>query len=176
MTEDNYSLAKLISDKEIRKICKCNVFLYKDLFNIFYYVSEGIISFKNLLPMAILYPVNKDFGHWVCILDTSDGIEFFDPLMSMPDDHMKKMGWHLPAIITRLMYSANPDNIIYNHKKLQINKPGINTCGKHIITRLLCSNLTLEEYLKILSDAKQKAISADEFVNIVAGDKLRKLK
>ena len=43
----------------------------------------------SAMPLAILYQVEENYGHWTLLHRTPEGIEFFDPYSYMPDEEFK---------------------------------------------------------------------------------------
>jgi len=61
--------------------------------------------------------------------------------------------------------------VIYNKKKLQIESDNINTCGRHVLTRLVAmkDGLTLQQYDDFMKKAKThyKLNNYDELVSVL---------
>ena len=126
--------------------------------------------------VALLYETKERYGHWVAIFKTFDPksgepiISFFDPY-SIPVDHeldfidddFKIENNVVYPYLSELLYKS-PYQIEYNEHKLQKFKPGINTCGRWVIARLLFRNLPLDEFNELF--ASDNYITSDELVTI----------
>jgi len=111
-----------------------------------------------LLPYGkcvILYLTKDHYGHWTCLTKINDNLlEFFDPYGTIIDDELKdiernfrkKSKQNYPHL-TSLLYES-PYDISYNHYRFQKRNPGIKTCGRHVVTRILLNDLSLDNYIK----------------------------
>lgn len=119
-----------------------------------------------------LYRNGPNFGHWNClivtVLDSTNSmssssnrkrkrIEIFDPYGIEVDDQLewlsssdpirRQLGQLYPTLTKALL---NFDGEVhYNHYKFQQHGDGINTCGRHCLIRLACSNLDTDEYFNM---------------------------
>lgn len=126
---------------------------------------------------VILYLSSLNYGHWCCIFRSpkKNTLEYFDPygytvdyaLKFAPEHFRKVNGLEYPHL-TYLLYNS-PYNIEYNNYKFQKLGNGINTCGRHVVTRLLLRYLTIEQYNKLMK--KYKNIKPDDFVTIITENK-----
>jgi len=147
---------------------KCNLIVYPDLQN--YKDIDEVLGKYGCT--VILYLTSKDYGHWVCLIKHKDNvIEFFDSY-GLPLD--KEFGFitrekrnylkqNLPYL-SKLLYNS-PYQVIYNDVKLQKDKKDINTCGRHVIMRIVNRNLDVDDYANILKT--NKYYSPDEIVTIL---------
>lgn len=163
---------------------------------------KNVKNIEDLLPnnksnVVILYEINGiNDGHWVAIMRYKDHkrgdiIEFFDSIADdgSPDSELKwisksknKMfGQSKPYLTNLLNKSVLP--VIFNKLKFQSDgnkKDGylINTCGKHIVFRilnLLDKDLNLEDYQKLLKDVKKDSGNTfDEIVSHLILDHYKK--
>jgi hypothetical protein len=112
-------------------------------------------------------------GHWTCIvrsptslsilkknakkargedLTGSVSVVYFNSYGTFVDDekqyidpkHQEIIG-QLDNTLSRLLYMTG-GNMEYNELKLQQCKQGINTCGRHVLCKILSKDLTLEQY------------------------------
>lgn len=137
---------KSLSGEEVLKIChgKANILKYSDLKKI-----RRIQDCFRFGACILLYEYKPNYGHWCCIFENQNGIEFFDPYGYIPDDELE----FVPSFIkipylTKLLYQSNR-NIEYNADRLQEDKEGINTCGRHVGMRLLLRMVPIDDYVKI---------------------------
>jgi hypothetical protein len=105
---------------------------------------------NELLPESIDYRIiltenQLNQGHWCCLLKYNNILEWFDGYNGKPDSELKYISPQMKAqlnekthYLTRLLKTKLPNQkIIYNKKKLQTLKDGINTCGRWTIARLI---------------------------------------
>lgn len=107
-------------------------------------------TIEELLPEPVDYRIilieqNVDTGHWCCILRYNKVIEWFDPYGIKPDGELSfisKMKNRLLGqdvkYLTNLFSEATRRGwtCIYNKKRLQKLKQGINTCGRWVLLRI----------------------------------------
>lgn len=131
---------------------------------------------ESLIPLILLYEVDDKFGHWTCIFESVtkvpkvskftnfdedfDGdfercIEFFDSLGFIPDDELRRLNYGgndsiILNGLAQIKESGTP--VVYNSKKLQSRDPGINTCGRWVLARLLTSDMPLETFQKMMNN------------------------
>jgi len=126
---------------------------YNDINNIFY-------PYNNFI---LLYQKSKTSGHWVCLIKRRNEIEFFDPYGVFPDEQFKYLQYKQPLYLTKLLLNSNC-KIVYNNKKFQEKDKNVNTCGRHILLRLVASHLNLDEYKKLFQNQK---LDSDEIVTMM---------
>lgn len=150
-------MERMFTSSDIEKATGVRPICYSDLYDI-----ENI---EDHLPMVLLYDVCPEYGHWTCLFKRQNendpenfAIEFFDPCAQIPDDHNKNLGMHPDSRLLRLLEKSGRD-IHYNNKRLQKVGLGINTCGRHVITRLNLSEIPIEEYVELFN-----GLNGDEIV------------
>lgn len=93
----------------------------------------------------ILTETSVNTGHWCTILRYNNIIEYFDSYGVRPDGElnfisagMRKMLGEDKHYLSKLIKTIHaPDKFVYNKKKLQVLKDGINTCGRWVILRII---------------------------------------
>ena len=123
------------------------------------------------LPLIILYEVKPDFGHWVTVLNTPEGIEHFDSYSAAPDDELgfiseeyKKVSNQDKKHLLKLLLPH--DNVNYNQYIFQ-GEPPIATCGRWSILRNLFSDLTIDQFYRMINRTMNELnISSDELVSM----------
>jgi hypothetical protein len=166
-----------LSDGDIRKCLGNDIKIWnypqlKDVDNVndlFDEKGRAIILFPNNSPTS---------GHWTCLINRQDSIEFFDPYGDAPDtaqkDGMSKGRLEMLDIerpdLTRLLRESGKP-VFYNHHQFQKESPNVATCGRHCVVRLLYYPYSLDKYGAIMKKSK---MSPDDFVSGVTYDKLRK--
>ncbi len=137
-----------------------NILKYNDLQN------KNISSiFQNNNYVILLIESQPNNGHWVCLLRYDDGtIEYFDSYAKPIDYFINKLK-HSPNSIPYLSdildnYISETNNkVIYNGLKFQVNDSDINTCGRHVVFRILQyneHNKKLGEYIKFMKGFKKE--------------------
>lgn len=156
---DKKSIDYALSNFDINKILdgKCHIIEYSDLYNL-----NNIYDVLGVYKCCvILYRSSNINAHWCCIFENKDGnIEFFDPYGIIIDNEIDKnyidnrfyndyyhRGYHK---LSELIINSNYKHIEYNNIKMQEMKSNINTCGRHVSTRLLFRDFSLEEYVNLL--------------------------
>lgn len=140
---------------------------------------SGLAKFKTLDELLgknrcaiILYETRQNFGHWVCVFENGNNhIEFFDSYGYFPDDErdfvptaFRKVGNIDYPYLTYLLYDSNK-HIHYNEYQLQEKGNNVNTCGRHVATRLAFKNIPHRKYISMINKIK-KEMTPDFFVTI----------
>lgn len=131
-------------------------------------------SIEELLPnnrsfKIILIETEYNKGHWVCVMRYKDKkdidtIEFFNSYGNKPLTELNfvksctnfLLGQH-SDLLKRLLDKSNK-RIIYNKKRFQKYSNKINTCGRHVVSRIIGMNklmMDLEEYINYMEKAKE---------------------
>ena len=166
---------KPISDEDIKAyLPDAKIIVYEDL--------EKYNDIDELLPkekdfVIILYEWKKNNGHWTCLLKYDDTLEFFDPLGNT-DKHilgwvpfkMRKLLGEDEHYLTDLLDKAKSKyKVVVNKMKIQSEEA--NTCGRHVIARIiafLADNEDLPEYQKMLKQIRKKfnnKLNYDEIIS-----------
>jgi hypothetical protein len=171
----NYSL----SDDDILRVLKpkTNIFRYPDLQNV---TNINQIFDPYGRAVMLFLTEGESSGHWTAFIKKDKTIEFFDPYGVKPDNQKKwltkkelnQLG-QTPDYLTNLLNKAKSEGykIIYNKYPFQIDRGDINTCGRHILTRLMLKDLSLPQYKKLLLSS---GVSPDEFVSLFISEYLGK--
>lgn len=124
--------------------------------NLMFYPYEEIPSLKSIdqmLPMSlVLYQLAKT-GHFVCVFENSEGVNFFDPLGYAPDSeldlpiepHLRYQKHETFTYLLKLLEQRTP--IIYNSRRYQMK--GTSTCGMWCAVRLVCRDLTDDQFWSV---------------------------
>ena len=139
-------------------------------------------NIEELLPKErdykiILIETSYNSGHWCCLIRNKNILEWFDPYglgvdseLRFVDKVKKKMLGEDHKHLTRLLEHASKHGykIIWNKRKLQKFKDGINTCGRWVILRLTMFKdmmFNLEEFLDFIDkNQKGSGLKTDEMV------------
>ena len=151
-----------LGDDDIRQyLPNATILKYSDLCK-YNDIDEIIPNEKDYA--IILYEDSPNRGHWTCICKLNNNIEFFDsyggkidnPLNWTPIEQRKQLNEDVPYL-SNLIDKSNYD-AIYNDVKYQGMKGGINTCGRHVINRLLYMlklSLNSRDYYKLMEHIKK---------------------
>jgi hypothetical protein len=136
-----------------------------------------LINYKNieeLLPhnrsyKIILIETEFNKGHWVCIMRYKnkrgiDTIEFFNSYGNKPLSELSfvkscanfLLGQN--SNLLKKLLDTTDKHIIYNKKRFQKYSNKINTCGKHVVCRLIAMTklfFDLEDYIDYIEKAKK---------------------
>jgi hypothetical protein len=153
-------MKKALSSRDIVFHAKTNLMTYNQL--------KEYTNLKSILgpykSCVILYETRDGHGHWCVIFEVNkDRIEFFDPYGLMIDEQLRhisksyknKKGLNHTYLI-KLIMNSNYKEIEYNNYPLQELKDGINTCGRHVLTRLYNRDMTLDEYYDKIHESGYK--------------------
>ncbi len=125
---------------------------------------------KKFGNAVILYPSESDAnGHWTCVFYgiSEKGqkiLEFFDPYGFSIDKEFDLTEHKRPHYLAKLLYKSNYP-VAYNNHRFQKMKPNVNTCGRHVINRILYSHLTLKQYNKLFYNGN--GVDSDELVTLL---------
>lgn len=145
------------------------------------YFGDGkVIKYSDLSNYPTindLLPNNKDFkiiliesqynsGHWVCVMKYNNIIEFFNSYATKPEydfkfiptftKHLLGQGGNL---LTKLLKTKDKgQKVYYNKKKLQQINDHVNTCGRHVICRILAMlvGYELDEYINKVEEKMEE--------------------
>ena len=165
-----------LSDSDIRNLLGNDIKIYT------YDQLAGMKGANSLFDGKgrgiMLYPTESETsGHWVCLLNTPDHIEFFDPYGNKPDDIdeyiaepvKESLDIHRKMLLP-LLKSANKP-VIYNTHAFQKDRNDVATCGRHSIVRCMYGDKSLDEYKTIVDSS---GLAPDDFVLGITYDKLGK--
>lgn len=124
---------------------------------------------------------NSVMGHWTCMVKSpfSKDISkmayvFFDPYGIIPDDEKDMIDHEYQEMIGQsqntlsYLMSISDLPIEYNELPLQQMKPGLNTCGRHVICKLLSYQFPLEIYQEFMiskgSTPDEKVVSVTSVI------------
>lgn len=165
----NKSISYALSGYDILEMLKgkTNIIMYNELYKI-----KNIDEVIKYGTCVILYNTSEFRGHWCCLIVNNDRIEFFDPYGILIDDEIKPSFMSKLFIkkyysrdkkrLQKLIYYSKYDKVEYNNYPVQKRENNINTCGRHVVTRILMKDLLLEEYIKYIYSFKGR--TPDEVV------------
>lgn len=165
-----------LSDGDIRKLLGSDISImtYPELKHM-KHIDECFDSKGRCIVLYLTESENS--GHWTAMIKKDNSIEFFDPYGDSPEGVRKEIN---PAKREELdetrpylqnLLRASGHSISYNRNPFQIDKPGINTCGRHCVTRLAHSDLPIDEYKALI---KSSGMSPDDYVTEYTYNELHK--
>ena len=166
-----------LGDDDIRKLLGNDIKIWNypqlkglsDVREMFDEKGRAILLFPNISPTA---------GHWTCLINKPDHIEFFDSYGDPPDTEqrggmskkrLEQLDIERPDLTRLLRASGKP--VYYNRHPFQSSAPSMASCGRHCVVRLLYAPYSLDKYGSII---KKSGMSADDFVSGLTYDKIRK--
>ena len=155
-----------ITDGDIRRYfgngVEGRILKYSDLAD-YNTIDELLPKSRDFRIILIEDSVNR--GHWCAILKYDKTIEWFNPYGIRPDAQKNMLGKITNIMLgqerdymTELMEKSKGYKLIYNKKKLQKLKAGINTCGRWIILRVICMKdmmMGLKEFIKLIETNRE---------------------
>lgn len=158
-------LCKMISDSDFSKYITDapeKLIKYCDLSN-YSNINDILPNDKDF--KIILTESKKNEGHWCVLCKYNNIIEWFDSYGVAPDGELKfisnamrKLLGEDKNFLSNLLKTCNKNQkVIYNKKKLQMLKDGINTCGRWCIARLILLhiNYDLKEFINFMKKMKK---------------------
>lgn len=161
-------MATNIGDDDLKKYfgpsINDHIIKYSDLVN-YNSIEELLPNHRSYKIILIEDKINS--GHWVLLIRFNNEIEFFNSYGLKPSSEIDFIGhiqnWFLGQDIKHLNIllnkARNKFKIIYNKKRFQVLKNGINTCGRWIILRLimlLFFNMNLYDFNLFIDKLKEK--------------------
>jgi hypothetical protein len=149
-----------LSNEDVQNVLQhygkpCKFLLYEDI--------PKIKNINELLPRTLILYQLQEIGHFCCVFINDEGLNFFDPLGSRPDDQLNLVR---PDFVhsknqdfTYLLYlfGKTKKNIIWNDTKLQKRKTS--TCGHWCTIRMLYENLYDDEFASCFRGIKDKDLT-----------------
>ena len=180
---DSSKLSMMITSEDIDRYLDAGskkILKYSDL--------DQFRTIEELLPDAVDYRIvlieqTPNSGHWCCILrypalNNGKTIEWFDSYGIKPDGELsfiskmknKMLGQDVKHLTLMLNdATARGWNCIWNKKKLQQLKVGINTCGRWCLLRITMLTqfyFDLDEFLDFIEkNFKGGALSKDHMIS-----------
>lgn len=140
-------------------------------------------TIQSLLPSnksfkIILFENDFNIGHWILILRYNNTIEFFNSYGLKPNADFAfiskrdagLLGQH-PKYLDAILDDARKSGfkVIYNKRKFQSFKSGVNTCGRWIILRIIflkSFDMDLKQFTNFVTSlSKQFKMPLDELVS-----------
>jgi hypothetical protein len=116
-------------------------------------------------------------GHWVCMFKRGNIIEYFDSYGEKPEaqrswlteEQLNELGQGHPYLMDLLKKSGY--KVFYNTVQYQKDKADVNTCGRWVVARLVCKDLTNHEFYNLV---KKSGHTPDDWVALFTAEILGK--
>lgn len=183
MEQLNKEIQRPLDVTQIFEIAKksCNIIPYSDMFQISsideLFSDNPLYSIQSEYPKddnscIILYLTSKNFGHW-CILNKIEDDDkiiygFLDSYGELLDDQLNHVSEDFKQVsnqednyLTTLLYEAiknvpsNKLSVHYNDTQMQMLNDKISTCGRYVALFLKYNYMTVEDYVKTLTEAAE---------------------
>lgn len=156
---------------------------------------ENILKYSELddyNDLELLLPTHKSYkiilieyernsGHWICIMRYGKTIEIFNSFGVKHSNsdfagsraYNKYLGqFHLFLDkLARDEAKEHKFDVIYNKLQFQKKSVSVNTCGRHVVNRIICMlhyDMTLSQYQDFMKDAVKKTdMNYDEIVSTI---------
>jgi len=173
--------AYALSNDDIQAILEpdTKIFSYPN-FNQMSHIDEAFDQFGRCIFLFLT--TSKTSGHWLCMFKKGNSIYYFDSYGDPPDaqrewlsqDELDALDESEPRL-TQLL-SASGYKVFYSTFKYQSDKRDINSCGRWVVARLICKDMTdLQFYINIKAIMKKNGITnLDTFVSFFTADILGK--
>jgi len=141
-----------LNDDDITRKVGCRFILYENMHN--------VKNINELLPRTLILYELARVGHFCCVFENSEGINFFDPLGMFPDKELKMADpayvqsmHHDFSYLDKLLSETNK-SVIYNQYKLQSHHTS--TCGHWCGVRMICSEIHCDDFKKCFNGVKDR--------------------
>ena len=111
---------------------------------------------------------NKATGHWIGLIRNGHTIEYFDPYGEPPEGDKKWIPEHKlkqldqdEPYLTRFLRDSKC-KVYCNLYPFQSDRQDVNTCGRWVVSRLLCRKMTLKQFY---DQVKKSGMKPDDFVS-----------
>jgi hypothetical protein len=164
--------AYALSDDDIRRLLGSDIKItsYPDLEKV-QHINE---IFDRKGRAVLFFPQQSKLqGHWSCLVKNGREIEFFDPYGEAPEDQkeglsggdLERLGMTQPLLANLLLNSGS--RIYFNKVQIQELNNDVQTCGRHVVARLMYYKFPVNKYRQIIS---KSGLSPDEYaVQMTAG-------
>jgi len=165
----NFSLSDDDLKKYLGENVEENIIKYSDLIN--YNNIEELLP-KNRTYKIILIETEYNKGHWVCILrykdyenNNIDTIDFFNSYGNKPTSQLSYIKSCVNFLLgqnsnfLKNLLDKTDKRVIYNKKRFQKYSNKINTCGRHVVSRIIAMEklfYDLEDYIEFIEKSKEK--------------------
>jgi hypothetical protein len=153
-----------LGDNDIKRLLGAGtkITTYTDL-NKVHHINE---IFDGKGRAVVFFPQESaSVGHWIGLIKDGRQIEFFDSYGNYPDkqkpdiETQRELQIDQP-LLTKLLEDSGC-RVIYNKVALQKTRDDVQTCGRHVVCRLLYSKYPIARYRTMI---KSTGLSPDEFV------------
>ena len=156
-----------LSDDDIRKLVgPVKIYRYPELED---KTLDNLFGSEPYIVILFLTE-NENSGHWQCLLKREGGkqLELFDSFGIQVDGNRAWLSKQRQEALDQTLPNVHnlvkgfPGELVYNNVKLQ--EDSKNTCGRHIVSRILHDHLSIQDYIALI---EQSGIKPDEFVTLL---------
>lgn len=145
-----------LSDSDMKDALNTTKLLTYPQLNKVGHVDE-IFDFHGRCILLILTE-SENVGHWCGVIKKGNKVEFFDPYgndLSSIETFLNAKP-NLNGDIQKLQHLCDDAGytLVHNPKQLQAKTMGTNTCGRHVVLRLLHHDKPLKQFLKMMKEGK----------------------
>ncbi|CAM9564902.1 unnamed protein product [Ectocarpus fasciculatus] len=157
-----------ISDKQMERFwpaTRGRILEYQELSR-YTDIEQILPSNKSFVIILIEYKQNE--GHWISVARYGKTIEFFNSYgkkhskydfmeSKQLNRYLGQASMHLRYLLEKEAKEAKFD-IVYNTQKFQRESDDVNTCGRHVLMRLITlveMDMDLSEYIQFMRQAKR---------------------
>lgn len=130
--------------------------------------GRAIVLFLNQSPTS---------GHWCCLLNKRDSVEFFDPYGDPPETQTddlpkaKEQELEMDQSLLLPLLKQSGKRVIVNKTQFQTQRGDVNTCGRWCVARLLYGDKPLSYFKRVVQTS---GMTPDEFVTGLTANWLKK--
>jgi hypothetical protein len=139
---------------------------------------SGLARFRHLppLPLILLYETKPNFGHWVCVVRTPEGIEHFDSYGIVPDNELRwvprrlarRTGQDVKRLMGMLYRESAERGVPINYSAHRLQGRDTSTCGRWCALRIALSHLPSNVFARTVREVSRGlGLSPDE-LSVVA--------
>ena len=115
----------------------------------------NIKDISDLFPKTLILYELASVGHFCCVFENEEGVNFFDPLGIFPDDELFDMSPNRHILGYNFRYldellARQPQKVIYNNYQLQ--QHHTSTCGHWCTIRMIYGDLSNDEFVNCFKD------------------------
>lgn len=120
---------------------------------------------------------SESVGHWLCMFKRNGFIEYFDSYGEKPEaqrswvtaEKLDELGEGHPYLMDLLKKSRQ--HVYYNTVKYQKDIADVNTCGRWVVARLICKDMSNKEFFNL---ATKSGYKPDDWVALFTYEMLGK--
>lgn len=132
-------------------------------------------SIRQLLDnkvLVICFETRPQYGHWICVFENSEGMQFFDSYgievdgeqrWNFDPDFKRRALEDYPWLLRAMYISGCP--VIYNEYTFQAHDSRVRTCGRWVCLRAIFACFSCDEFASMVaSECVENQQDPDELV------------